>query len=47
MNVDFHKNCENTGRILKIFCVTYHFVKFNNYFLALPLEIFFGVITDD
>ena len=23
MNVDFHKNCEITGKILKIFCVSF------------------------
>ena len=47
MNVKLHKNCENTGKILKISCVTYQFVKFDIYFLGLPYEIFFGVITDD
>ena len=29
MNVKFHKNCENTGHILKISCV---FVKFDIHF---------------
>ena len=29
MNVKFHKNCENTGKILKISCVRRHFVKFD------------------
>ena len=29
MNVKFHKNCENTGEILKISYVTYSFVKFD------------------
>ena len=47
MNVKFHKNCENSGKILKISCVTYQFVKFDIYFLGLPYEIFLGVITDD
>ena len=47
MNVKFHKNCENTGKILKISCVIYNFVKFDIHFLGLPIEIFFGVITDD
>ena len=28
MNVKFHKNCENTGKILKISCVRCNFVKF-------------------
>ena len=46
MNVDFPRIVK-THKILKIFCVTYHFVKFDNYFLGLPLELFFGVITDD
>ena len=37
MNVKFHKKCENTGKILKISCVTYSFVKFDIfYFLGLP-----------
>ena len=47
MNVKFHKNCENTGKILKISCVRCHFVKFDIYFLERPQQIFFGVITDD
>ena len=47
MNVKFHKNCENTGKILKISCLKCHFVKFDIYFLGLPWEIYFGVITDD
>ena len=47
MNVKFHKNCENTGKILKISCVGCNFVKFDTHFLGLPREIFFGVITDD
>ena len=39
MNVKFHKDCENTGNILKISCVRCHFVKFDInlfYFLGLP-----------
>ena len=47
MNVKFHKNCENRGKILKISCVRCNFVKFDIHFLGLPLEISFGVITDD
>ena len=47
MNVKFHKNCENTGKIPKISRVRCHFVKFDIHFLRLPWEIFFGVITDD
>ena len=39
MNVKFHKNCENTGKILKISCVPYQFVKFDIYFPGLPYEI--------
>ena len=39
INVKFHKNCENTGKILKISCVRCHFVKFDIYSLRLPLEI--------
>ena len=38
MTVKFHKNCENMGKILKISCARFHFVKF---------DIFFGVITDN
>ena len=44
MNVKFHKNCENTGTILKI-SLRCNFVKFEIHFL--PKEIFFGVIKDD
>ena len=47
MNVKFHKNCENTGKILKIQCVRCDFVKFDIHFLGLPWEIFFGVISDE
>ena len=47
MNVKFHKNCENTGKILKISCERCNFVKSDIHFLGLPLEIFFGVITDN
>ena len=36
MNVKFHKNCENTGKILKISCVRCNFVKFDIHFLGLP-----------
>ena len=34
-NVKFHKNCEKTGKVLKISCARHHFVKFDIYFLAL------------
>ena len=47
INVKFHKNCENTGKILKISCVRCNFVNFDIRFLELPQEIFFGVITDN
>ena len=47
MNVKLHKNCQTTGKILKIYCVRCNFVKFDIHFLRLPLEIFFGVIADD
>ena len=46
MNVKFHKNCENTGKILKISPVRCNFVKFDVHFLGLPSEIFFGVTID-
>ena len=46
MNVKFHMNCENTGKILKISCVRCNFVKFDIHFLGHWEEIFFGV-TDD
>ena len=39
MNVKFHKNCENTGKILKISCVPYQFVKFDIYFLGMLFYI--------
>ena len=29
MNFKLHKNCENTGKILKISCVRCHFVNFD------------------
>ena len=47
MNVKFHKNCENTGKILKISCVRCNFVKFDIHFLGLLSGIFFGVTTDE
>ena len=34
MNVKFHKNCENTGKGLKISCVRCNFVKFDIHFPA-------------
>ena len=47
MNVKFHKNCDHSGKILKISRVRCNFVKFDIHFLGLQWEIFFGVITDD
>ena len=47
ITVKFHKNCENTDKILKISCERCHFVEFDICFLGLLLEIFFGVITDN
>ena len=45
-NVKFHKNFENTVKIVKISCVRCHcFVKFDIRFLEPSKEIFFGVIT--
>ena len=35
INVNFHKNCENTGKILKISRVRCHFVKIDIYFVGL------------
>ena len=35
MNVKFHKNCENTGKILKISCVRCNFLKCDIRFLGL------------
>ena len=35
LNVKFHKNCENTGKILNIHCVRCNFVKFDIHFLEL------------
>ena len=34
MNDKFHKNCENTGKILNISCVRCNFVKFDIHFLG-------------
>ena len=47
MNVKFHNNFEKEGKILKISCVRCNFVKFVIHLLGLPLEIFFGVFTED
>ena len=47
MNVKFHKNCDYTGKILKISCVRCNSVKFDIHFLGLPWEMFFCVTTDD
>ena len=47
MNVKFHKNCENRGKILNISCVKCNFVKFDIHFLGPPSDIFFGVTIDN
>ena len=47
MSVKFYKNCENTGKILKILYERSHFVKFDIHFLGLSREIVFGAITDN
>ena len=47
MNVKFHKNCENTGKFLKISCRRCNFGKFDIHFLGLPYDFFVGVITGD
>ena len=52
MNVKFHENRENTGKILKIsdeilWNLPFIYLFFAIYFLALPWEIFFDVVTDD
>ena len=39
INVKFHENCENTGKVLKISCVRCHFVKFDIYFLGLSYSL--------
>ena len=35
MNVKFHNNSENIGKILKISYARWHFLKFDFYFLGL------------
>ena len=48
MNVKFHRNCENTGKNLKISRVRCNFVKFDIYFSCSHKKLnFLGVITDD
>ena len=47
-NVKSHKNCDNTGKILKQNSyVRCHFVEFDIYFLALLWGIFFCVIINN
>ena len=41
MNLKFHRNCENTGKISCVH-VMLHFVKFEIFFVGLPQEIFFN-----
>ena len=43
----FHKNCDYTGKILKISCVRCNSVKSDIHVLRLPWEIFFGVTKYD
>ena len=40
INVKFHKNCENTAKILKISYVRCYFVKVDIYFLGLIIRNF-------
>ena len=47
MNVKFHKIASYTWDFQNFTCIFTILVKFDNYFLGLPWEIFFGVITDD
>ena len=47
INVNFHKNCENTGKILQISTADVILLNLTLIFLGLSLEIFFGVITDN
>ena len=41
---NFHDNCENTGKILKISRVRCHFLKFDIYFLALIRNFLYLVL---
>ena len=43
MNVKFHMNCENTGKIWKISCVRCNFVKFDISFSRAPITNFLSV----
>ena len=47
MNVKIHKIASYTWNVQNFTCVFSIFVKFDIYFLGLPQENFFGVITDD
>ena len=47
MNIKFHKIALNTWDFQIFTYVFTILVKFDVYFLGLPWEIFFGVITDD
>ena len=47
MNVKFHKTTSYTWNFQNFTRVFTILVKFDIHFLGLPLEIFFGVITDD
>ena len=39
INVKFHKNCGNTGKIMKILCVRYNFVKFDIHFPKMYVNV--------
>ena len=46
MNLKFHKNCDYTGKILKISCVRCISMKFDIHFLGLPFTIaFFAAVN--
>ena len=47
MNVKFHKITSFTWNFQKFTCIVTILVKFDIYFLGLPWEIIFGVITDN
>ena len=44
MNVKFHKNCENTGKILRISCARCNVCEISHSFFGFQ-DIFFGVVT--
>ena len=44
MNVKCHKNCENTGKVLKMPLVRCNFVKFDIHFFRAPVRKFLWVL---